>query len=82
MLLTKLWRCGKISKQGENEMFYFTDGSVRGSCEHKHKTIETAQRCLDSDHIGCHYQGGYSDRSIYSQDGDRVELIGYGADDE
>lgn len=43
---------------------YTTDGPVRGSCGHKHKTREAARKCLMRDRVGCAEQGGYSDRKI------------------
>lgn len=49
--------------------FYTTDGSVRGSCGHKHRSIRTAFNCLAEDHAGCVGQGGYSDRRIVRVDG-------------
>lgn len=55
--------------------YYTTTGSVRGCCDHKHRTIETAQRCIDRDHAGCKSQGGYSDRKIVAVvDGERRPL--------
>jgi hypothetical protein len=46
------------------ETYYTTNGSVRGSCGHKHRLLETAQKCVYQDHKGCISQGGYSDRSV------------------
>jgi hypothetical protein len=40
---------------------YHLYGSVRGSCGHKHKSIEAARRCYLKDSKGCKFQGGYSD---------------------
>lgn len=48
---------------------YYCDGSVRGHCGHKHRTVETAIACLERDSQGCKSQGGYSDRSVYRSDG-------------
>ena len=48
---------------------YTTKGSVRLGCGHKHRSLETAVRCLRSDQIGCGRQGGYSDRRIERTDG-------------
>lgn len=38
--------------------------NMRGACHHKHRTVETAQRCLDHDQRDCAGLGGgsYSDR--------------------
>jgi hypothetical protein len=53
-------------------MHYVTEGSVRGSCGHKHRTLDGAIRCLHREG-----QGGYTDRSIYTvaNDGAREELV-------
>ncbi len=48
---------------------YRCEGAVRGSCGHKHRTIETAVACLHGDQMGCRRQGGYSDRIIVDSDG-------------
>lgn len=54
---------------------YTTIGPVRGQCGHNHRSIETAQRCLQADQDGCGRQGGYSDRRIVAiVDGERQEL--------
>jgi hypothetical protein len=45
--------------------YYITDGSVRGDCGHRHRTMRTAHKCLLRDRDGCQSQGGYSDRDIY-----------------
>jgi hypothetical protein len=50
--------------------YYTTDGSVRGDCGHKHRTVEAARRCLDKDQRGCSSQGGYSDRRVVAVDTD------------
>ncbi len=49
---------------------YTTEGSVRGCCGHKHRTIEAAIRCIKRDQAGCSSQGGYSDRSVVRVDGE------------
>ena len=41
-----------------------TEGPVRGSCGHMHRTEEAALACLDRDSRGCASQGGYSDRRV------------------
>lgn len=53
----------------KRRIYYTTDGSVRGCCGHKHRSIATAQRCVDRDSDGCASQGGYSDRSVVRYDG-------------
>ena len=60
---------------------YTTEGSVRGSCGHKHRTLQGAADCLKRDAAGCRSQGGYSDRSLYQIDGEettRLVRTGYG----
>ena len=39
--------------------------NVRGACHHHHRTVETAQRCVEQDQRDCDGLGGgaYSDRS-------------------
>ena len=48
---------------------YTTVGAVRGSCNHQHRTIDSALRCLRQDQRGCKTTGGYSDRRITYSDG-------------
>lgn len=50
---------------------YHANGSVRGSCGHKHKTIAAAQACARRDQSACASLGGgsYSDRSVCRTDG-------------
>lgn len=46
---------------------YTTTGSVRGTCGHRHRTYETAERCAVQDQRDCRaIPGGhsYSDRSV------------------
>lgn len=50
--------------------YYETAGSVRGSCGHRHRSEDTARRCLRHDQEGCAQQGGYSDRRVVQQPGD------------
>jgi hypothetical protein len=53
--------------------YYTTEGNVRGSCGHRHRTEEAAERCLAKDQHGCAAQWGYSDRRIVRYvDGERV----------
>ena len=47
---------------------YTTDGSVRGSCRHHHRSLAAAARCVAADQAGCRRQGGYSDRSVWRVD--------------
>ncbi len=61
------------TRQPETETMnitYTTDGSVRGTCGHKHRTVEAAYKCLEEDQQGCESQGGYSDRHVEQTDGD------------
>lgn len=46
---------------------YTTYGPVRGGCGHRHRTLETAMRCLRDDGRGCQMQGGYSDRTVHAR---------------
>ena len=46
---------------------YTTWGSVRGTCGHKHRTIEAALACIYRDSVGCTRQGGYSDRHVRNE---------------
>lgn len=43
---------------------FTTWGSVRGGCDHLHRTVDEAEDCVDSDAAGCARQGGYSDREV------------------
>lgn len=43
---------------------YYLDGSVRGNCGHRHRSLRAAARCLREDQAGCEMQGGYSDRHL------------------
>jgi len=57
--------------------FYIAHGSVRGSCGHKHRTIDAAEACRGRDAQLCHNLGGgaYSDRSVMAvEDGYRRPL--------
>lgn len=59
---------------------YACEGDVRGSCGHRHHNYATALRCLESDRVGCHRQGGYSDRLIICyRDGVETEVDEDGA---
>ena len=57
------------------EIYYITKGSVRGSCGHRQRTIETACECQHRDEVGCRKQGGYSDRSIRIIEGGEERLM-------
>ncbi len=57
--------------------YWTTEGNVRGSCDHRHRTIEAAVRCENKDARACRSLGGgaYSDRSIrHYVDGQAVPL--------
>jgi len=47
---------------------YTTIGSVRGCCGHRHRSLETAEECLERDRRGCARHGGYSDRDVVVAD--------------
>lgn len=53
---------------------YTTHGNVRGTCNHKHRSVESAARCMLADAAACKRMGGYSDRF--------VKRIGTGGDME
>ena len=54
---------------------YHASGSVRGSCGHQHRSIETAERCRRRDAAACASLGGgaYSDRVVLRTDGEPLE---------
>lgn len=45
---------------------YTTVGSVRGCCQHLHRSESAAEECVRDDADGCATQGGYSDRRVVS----------------
>ena len=54
-------------------MHYFTFGSVRGACPHKHRTPDSARECIQRDDRAvkrAHGPSSYSDRAILVVDGD------------
>ncbi len=67
-------------------MTYTTDGEIRGSCGHRHRSIETARECVSRDRRGCRRQGGYSDRNVVRCDGEPMtedeQDKAFGQDDE
>lgn len=50
--------------------YYTTEGSVRGSCGHQHRTYGAAEKCIARDQAGCARQGGYSDRHVVAVESD------------
>lgn len=56
-------------------MYFTTEGEIRGCCGHKHRSPETARKCLERDRAGCREQGGYSDREIVRVTGEEKEII-------
>ncbi len=52
---------------------YHAVGNVTGSCGHAHRSIQSAERCRRAHVIGCHLQGGYSDREIEHTNGQPIE---------
>lgn len=51
---------------------YTTHGSVCGGCDHKHRTLATAQACADRHHAAIarhNTRGAYSDRRVRRADG-------------
>lgn len=62
--------------------YYYTHGSVRGSCGHVHRRRFAAQKCLDRDKAGCRAQGGYSDRVVMVwREGEKIPQRSYGEGD-
>jgi hypothetical protein len=54
-------------------MTFTTHGSVRGSCGHAHRSLETACKCLRQDQRNCKSLGGYSDRDVVRNDGQQLD---------
>jgi hypothetical protein len=54
--------------------YWTTEGNIRGSCGHKHRSHKAALDCLDRDRAGCASQGGYSDRRVVAV-GDPVWVV-------
>ena len=42
--------------------YYTTEGNIRVTCGHKHRTEESARQCIEMDRDDCRAKGGYSDR--------------------
>lgn len=60
----------------DHELYYITKGAKRGSCEHKHRTVEYAYHCLRHDILVCQKESTFSDRRIYAvEDGRERELV-------
>ena len=58
---------------------YTTEGSIRGSCGHRHRSIETAQKCVERDRRACASLAGgayYSDRCVVRSDGSWLDEEG------
>jgi len=55
-------------------MAYEVTGNVRGNCGHTHRSLKAAIACLVHDRSGCKAQGGYSDRRLYDENGDQLEI--------
>lgn len=53
--------------------YYITEGTVRGRCNHKHKTYGSAEACAEKDQrdVRRGNPGGtaYSDRRVYAVEG-------------
>ena len=47
---------------------YTTWGNVRGTCGHRHRSLDAAVQCLNADRRVCKSQGGYSDRGVFKLD--------------
>lgn len=60
----------------DHDLYYITRGVKRGSCEHKHRTVEYAYHCLRHDIQSCLKDGTVSDRRIYAVENARErELV-------
>lgn len=66
---TKVTISFELPTDHENTVMYSTQGSVRGSCPHKHRSLRTALLCVQKDQKGCASVGGYSDRRVVHFDG-------------
>ena len=55
--------------------FYTCFGVYRPPCRTNHKTLETAERCLDRDRQLCKRFNGVSDRYIAMWDGGKFENV-------
>ncbi len=61
---------------GDYSVYYITKGPIRGSCEHKHRTIDYAYHCLRHDIQAAEKDGTFSDRRVYAIDnGQERELV-------
>ena len=61
---------------GEYRIYYITKGHIRGSCQHKHRTIDYAYHCLRHDIQAAEKEGTCSDRRILAVDnGQERELV-------
>jgi len=60
----------------DHDLYYVTKGAKRGSCEHKHRTVEYAYNCLRHDFQACQKEGTVSDRRVYAvENGGERELV-------
>ena len=60
----------------DHDLYYVTKGAKRGSCEHKHRTVEYAYHCLRHDFQACQKEGTVSDRRVYAvENGGERELV-------
>lgn len=48
--------------------YWFTLGSVRGECGHRHTSVESAEKCMMRDERECKRMRGYSDRIVRYMD--------------
>lgn len=63
------WHYGFSDAEKEQpKRYYYAEGSVRGACGHRHRTIESVARCIARDQFGCADQGGFSDRYVRTND--------------
>ena len=60
----------------DRDLYYITRGAKRGSCDHKHRTVEYAYHCLRHDIQSCQKERTVSDRRIYAvEEGRERELV-------
>jgi hypothetical protein len=70
------WAWEAIKMEEGYKIYYITRGPIRGSCEHRHRTIYYAYHCLRHDIRAAKKDGTLSDRRVYAVDnGQERELF-------
>lgn len=54
-------------------MEYTTEGAIRGTCGHRHKTLKAAWACITRDARDCRKARGHTDRVVLHADGTDLE---------